>query len=116
MKVYISSDPVVEIDSKSNDKLWLSYQKASRSFARKNYEESAEYLRKSLKELGHSVPETKFELISGIIWQLARFTLDRVYIGKLFTRIGKSILKLIPRTIHLTKLRYFCKNGRNLEL
>jgi hypothetical protein len=41
-----------------------------------------------LNELGQKIPKTKLQLIAGIIWQLTRMLLDKIYIGKLISKLG----------------------------
>jgi hypothetical protein len=89
----MKSEPrVATADSQSErstgDKLWLLYQTASKDFRRQNYDESFAWLEKGLHELGQSVPRTRFQLIFGLTWQLARLSLNKIYIGRMLSRLN----------------------------
>lgn len=85
--IYIKGEPYMELNS-NDDTLWLNYQMARKRFERKNYEETMDFCEKGIKELGQKMPKTHFQLIVGIMWQLVRLTLDKIYIGRLFSKIG----------------------------
>lgn len=82
LRLYLKSEPVIERDL-SIEKIWLVYQKASKSFQRRMYDESFAWIEKGLNELGHSVPRTKWQLMFGIVWQLTR-----VGLNSFFTRLA----------------------------
>ena len=89
IRIYINGEPYMELDSSSVTSVWLNYQKASKNFQRKNYQEAFNYCCNGLNELGQkNIPKTKAQLIIGIIWQSIRLILDKLYIGKLFFKLG----------------------------
>jgi len=109
-KVYISSDPILETQNaeKYRSTLWLSYQKACRSFQRKEYVESSSMFKQGLKVLGLETPQSKLELVIGIIWQLIRLGLDKIYVGRLFFKLGSWIYgKESSKAYKLSTLFYF---------
>lgn len=91
LRVYVSGDPTIDYEITNDSKLWSNYQKASYSFQRKDYEEAFSRLKGSLKELGQNSPSTKAELVIGIIWQLIKLCLDKVYIGNALSKLGTYI-------------------------
>lgn len=88
IRVYISGESYIELTDQNEETIWLNYQKASKNFQKKNYEQAFEHCENGLKELGQSIPKTKLKLILGIVWQLNRLWLNKIYIGILFTKLG----------------------------
>jgi hypothetical protein len=86
--IYINGEPYIDVTLNNDETLWLNYQMARKQFERKNYEESASFCQSGLRELGHRVPRTHFQLVVGIIWQLIRLLLDKIYIGRVFSKLG----------------------------
>ncbi len=91
-KIYSKSEPsyadLSKISNKNSQNLWLLYQKASKSFQKKDYEESFEFFERALNEIGQYAPKTKFQLFFGILWQMTRLVLNKFYIGVLLTRLN----------------------------
>ena len=88
IKIYINGEPFLEFDATSTDYLWKTYQQASRQFLRKDYADSFSLCQQGLKQLGQNTPTTKFQLVIGLIWQLLRFVLDKIYLGKLLSKLS----------------------------
>jgi hypothetical protein len=88
IRVYVNGEAYIELDANADSSIWLNYQKGSKNFKRKNYQEAFDYCCNGLKELGQQIPKTKLQLIVGIIWQLIRLVLDKLYIGRVFFKLG----------------------------
>lgn len=102
VRVYVNGEAHVEISAKQEESIWQSYQRASKSFTKKNYKDSYDNLRAGLAELGQTVPNTKLQLTVGIVWHLIRLVLDKIYIGYLLTKL--SIWYYEKRSMKLYKL------------
>ncbi|CAF0984432.1 unnamed protein product [Brachionus calyciflorus] len=88
IRIYISGESYIELNSDSSECIWVQYQQASKKFQQNIYDESFQYLEKGLKELGQTIPKTKFQLVLGILWQLNRLILNKLYIGILLAKFG----------------------------
>lgn len=86
--IYINGEPYIDVNLTNDDTLWLNYQMARKNFERKNYEEAANFCEKGLKELGQNIPKTHLQLTIGLIWQVIRLILDKLYIGRLLSKFG----------------------------
>ena len=107
-RIYIDGEPYVDPEVIHDDSLWVNYQKASRNFERKNYQEALNYCEKSLKELGLNTVRTHFELVTGIMWQIIRSILDRLYIGILFYKLkNRSNKSMNIKAYKLAGLFYY---------
>jgi hypothetical protein len=107
-RIFISGEPYLNVDLKNDDSLWLNYQKGSKHFQRKNYEEALSCCERGLKELGQNIPKTKLQLVVGIVWQLIRLVLDKIYIGRAFSSIGCWFYGLTSRKMYkLCALFYY---------
>jgi len=109
-KVYISSNPIIQTHDSENYRgsLWMSYQKACKSFQRKDYFESSSLFKEGLRDLGLKVPQNKLELIIGIIWQLIRLVFDKIYIGNLVSKLSSWMYgKENKKANKLSTLFYF---------
>ena len=85
-RIYLKAEP--HIDTENAEKLWLYYQRASKQFQKRNYDESFQWLERGLVELGQRAPKNKWQLVFGIMWQLTRLALNKFYVGHLFSRVN----------------------------
>jgi hypothetical protein len=89
-KLYVNGEPRVDEATlnKCENSVWLNYKQAGQSFEARNYEDAMIDLEQCLQELGQSIPKTRFQLANGIVWQLIRMALDKIYLGVFLSRLS----------------------------
>lgn len=79
MFVYVTGETRMNVSERLRDELWSRYERANKEWAKKNYEEASAQLQLGLAELGHTSPRSVANLLLGILWQLFRIALGRLF-------------------------------------
>ncbi|XP_069129504.1 sterol regulatory element-binding protein 1-like isoform X2 [Argopecten irradians] len=81
-RLFIYGEPVTKKNSEAAVSFWRHHNQAENYLARKEYSRAVNQLYLSLSSLGRPLTTTRLDLASGLLWNVIRMVLNRLYLGK----------------------------------
>ncbi|XP_033742232.1 sterol regulatory element-binding protein 1-like [Pecten maximus] len=81
-RLFIYGEPVTKKNSEAAVSFWRHHNQAENYLARKEYSRAVNQFYLSLSSLGRPLTTTRLDLASGLLWNVIRMILNRLYLGK----------------------------------
>nr|AHB60716.1 sterol regulatory element-binding protein [Mimachlamys nobilis] len=81
-RLFIYGEPVTKKNSEAAVSFWRHQNQAETYLGRKDYTRAVNQFRLSLSSLGRPLSTTRLDLASGLLWNIIRMVLNRLYLGK----------------------------------
>ncbi|GFR96431.1 sterol regulatory element-binding protein 1 [Elysia marginata] len=81
-RLLIFGEPVTKKNSGASVAFWRHRKQADLDISRADYASANQQLRQCLQALGRPLPTSKLDLYSGVMWQVLRQCLNRLYLGR----------------------------------
>ncbi|RUS91548.1 hypothetical protein EGW08_000663 [Elysia chlorotica] len=81
-RLLIFGEPVTKKNSDASVAFWRHRKQADLDISRADYASANQQLRQCLQALGRPLPTSKLDLYSGVMWQILRQCLNRLYLGR----------------------------------
>ncbi|OWF55632.1 sterol regulatory element-binding protein 1-like [Mizuhopecten yessoensis] len=81
-RLFIYGEPVTKKNSEAAVSFWRHQNQADTYLGRKEYTRAVNQFRLSLSSLGRPLSTTRLDLASGLLWNIVRMVLNRLYLGK----------------------------------
>ncbi|XP_060074168.1 sterol regulatory element-binding protein 1-like [Ylistrum balloti] len=81
-RLFIYGEPVTKKNSEAAVSFWRHHNQAENYLGRKEYSRAVNQFYLSLSALGRPLTTTSLDLASGLLWNIIRMVLNRLYLGK----------------------------------